>query len=40
VSAPGNVTEEEHVTEDRLGGAGPTARERDRRDLWGAHQAP
>jgi len=36
VSASGNPTEEEleHVTEDRLEGAGATARERDLRDLW------
>jgi hypothetical protein len=36
VSASGDPAEEEreHVTEDRLGGEGATARERDLRDLW------
>ena len=36
MSAPGNPTEEEreHVTEAELGGEGPSARERDLRDLW------
>ncbi|HWO17339.1 MAG TPA: hypothetical protein VNO30_01140 [Kofleriaceae bacterium] len=35
MSTPGNPTQEEreHATEDRLGGEGATARERDLRDL-------